>query len=344
MNLEERLEVSERHMSGKDHPMQLERMIIMRSRVNDREIWHDITGMSAIANRSSIFGENNSQASRWLSSIRVLYKFQKQWELTLLDASRYDLSQGEERLGNPYSCKFPERYIPMQNPRSSIVGLEPNRHIIPRRPCADNVAPHRVNIVIRIISGTSDNVEWMLTTKKFNFYHLAWSTNKLLTPCRCRGCYRKTNSKTWKRRETGKKARTGFPTAAVVRGKDISTTWLGGREYTEPDGSKSCAAWAPLKIWRRTGTVGGVKDTSLIVNALPLNPMFMARFTSAAPAPATPGGVDPSRGCSSVSKSKLLLVSLVTGSTSSAPEYLRIAELIPPSKPGTPLLGFARIQ
>ena len=42
-----------------------------------------------------------------------------------------------------------------------------------------------------------------------------------------------------------------------------------GRGMTLPEGSRSCAACAPLRIWSNTGTLGGVKVASLMKKLVP---------------------------------------------------------------------------
>jgi hypothetical protein len=49
---------------------------------------------------------------------------------------------------------------------------------------------------------------------------------------------------------------TGAPGAPP--GIEISMTLFGGKLYTLPAGRSSCAVFAPLRIWRRTGAVGGM--------------------------------------------------------------------------------------
>jgi len=68
------------------------------------------------------------------------------------------------------------------------------------------------------------------------------------------------------------------------------------------------------------------------------------KFTSAAPGVGIPGTRVSLRGWRFVSRSGLVGVDVVSGSRAGAPEYLRIAEFMPPAKPVGPILGFARIQ
>ena len=42
-----------------------------------------------------------------------------------------------------------------------------------------------------------------------------------------------------------------------------------GRVYTLPGGRKDCAVRLPLRICRRTGTLGGAKDAPFIKNSVP---------------------------------------------------------------------------
>jgi hypothetical protein len=50
-------------------------------------------------------------------------------------------------------------------------------------------------------------------------------------------------------------------------GIDISMTLFGGKTYTDPEGSNDCAVDAPLRIWRSTGTLGGVKVALLTMKS-----------------------------------------------------------------------------
>ena len=57
-------------------------------------------------------------------------------------------------------------------------------------------------------------------------------------------------------------------------GNDSSIVAFDGRVYTLPLGSKSVALEAPLRIWSKTGTVGGTNVAPLMKNADPLNEKF----------------------------------------------------------------------
>lgn len=46
----------------------------------------------------------------------------------------------------------------------------------------------------------------------------------------------------------------------------ISMTLFAGRLYTEPDGNRLAAEVVPLRIWSRTGTLGGLKGAPFISN------------------------------------------------------------------------------
>ena len=58
----------------------------------------------------------------------------------------------------------------------------------------------------------------------------------------------------------------GWGPPATPAGKLISMVELPGKGKTLPEGRRSVASDAPLKIWRRTGTVGGTKVVPLMVN------------------------------------------------------------------------------
>ena len=68
-------------------------------------------------------------------------------------------------------------------------------------------------------------------------------------PCRWNGC--------------------GVPGAFVVAGMLISIVLCAGRGITLPEGSRSCARCAPLRICRSTGTVGGMNDAMLMKKFVP---------------------------------------------------------------------------
>ena len=57
-------------------------------------------------------------------------------------------------------------------------------------------------------------------------------------------------------------------------GNDNSMVAFEGSVYTLPLGSKSVALEAPLRIWSRTGTVGGTNVAPLMKKAEPLNEKF----------------------------------------------------------------------
>lgn len=98
--------------------------------------------------------------------------------------------------------------------------------------------------------------------------------------------------------------------------------------------------------------VGGTKEKLLTENfwATVSSEMTKFRLTSAAPGIGIPGARGLKRGWRFVSSIGLVdatcgvVGSGVMGSKMGAAIYLRIAELIPPSKPVLPLLGLARIQ
>ena len=48
-------------------------------------------------------------------------------------------------------------------------------------------------------------------------------------------------------------------------GMETSITLLGGSVYTEPLGKSDLASCAPLRIWRRTGVLGGWKTAPFTV-------------------------------------------------------------------------------
>ena len=55
-----------------------------------------------------------------------------------------------------------------------------------------------------------------------------------------------------------------MPGALLVEGNESSMAALGGRVYTLPAGSISCAVAAPLMICRSTGALGGAKVALLM--------------------------------------------------------------------------------
>lgn len=70
------------------------------------------------------------------------------------------------------------------------------------------------------------------------------------TPCKWKGC--------------------GAPGAFVaVMGNEISIVELDGSAKRLPLGRRSAAEVVPLRIWRRTGTVGDTKETSLMKKLVP---------------------------------------------------------------------------
>ena len=133
-------------------------------------------------------------------------------------------------------------------------------------------------------------------------------------------------------------------------GREISITLFGGSGYIEPFGSKSCPERAPLRIWSNTGVEGGIHETPFILyrNELALTSWKKFKTTSAPPGQGKPGAVFPGpNGLKSVSRrGRIERAMSVSGSRSGAPTYLRIAELIPPSKPVGPrgALGSALTQ
>ena len=87
-----------------------------------------------------------------------------------------------------------------------------------------------------------------------------------------------------------------------------------------PAGSSSWAVRAPLRIWRRTGTVGGRKPfTPFMVkrSSVTLNEMAILIATSAGAEP--PGAPGYSVGCRFVSSMGLDNVDVVVGSAIEAP-------------------------
>ena len=113
-----------------------------------------------------------------------------------------------------------------------------------------------------------------------------------------------------------------------------------------PGGSNSCAVFAPLRICKSTGTVGGTNDAPLMVNlkAVVSRAMFKFKLTSAPPGIGFPGAPGFWSGDRLVSFNGLTLVLWLVGSAMGAPAYRRIAEFTPFANPVMPMLGFALIQ
>ena len=70
-----------------------------------------------------------------------------------------------------------------------------------------------------------------------------------LTPCKWKGC--------------------GVPGAFTDAGSVISILLRAGSGMTLPEGRRSCARCAPLRIWSSTGTVGGANDALLMKKFVP---------------------------------------------------------------------------
>ena len=99
-----------------------------------------------------------------------------------------------------------------------------------------------------------------------------------------------------------------------------SITELGGKTKILSGGSSCWAVRAPLRIWRRTGTVGGRKPVLPLMvktRSVTLNPMSILIATSGGPDP--PGAPGFSSGCKFVSCSRLDNVEVVLGSATGAP-------------------------
>ena len=125
-----------------------------------------------------------------------------------------------------------------------------------------------------------------------------------------------------------------------------STDLLGGNTKILPEGSNSCAVFAPLRICKSTGTVGGTNDT-LLMKYLGSELKVMLRFTlmSAPPEKCFPGAPGFWSGDKLVSFNGLtLVVWFVVGSAMRAPAYRKMAEFSAFVNPVVPLLGFALIQ
>jgi len=118
-------------------------------------------------------------------------------------------------------------------------------------------------------------------------------------------------------------------------GMDISMILLGGRTYTDPGGINACGVIAPLMICCNTGTVGGMNFALLTLKSRVAKENWTSRLilTSAAPRLPTPGAAGFARGTMLVSDSDIATIETVVGSATVAPEYLRIAEFVPPAKP-----------
>ncbi len=143
--------------------------------------------------------------------------------------------------------------IPVQEPRPGVIRPEADGNIITSVPRVDDVAPNGVLIVVCRTTSAPDYIKYVLGISENEFQAQSWWRDS--------------------RREDETDARIdehGFitwlskkeiltPPPAAPPGIEISIVAFDGREYMEPEGRRSFAFWAPLKIWRSTGVVGGVK-------------------------------------------------------------------------------------
>lgn len=123
----------------------------------------------------------------------------------------------------------------MHNPRPSVVGFESDDNVIIGAVAGvDYIATDRILVVISGASGTPDDGESM-SMKMDRVLEVRSESNH---------------------QSEQREILTGAPSEPP--GMVISITLLGGKVYTDPFGMRSCAVCAPLRIWRRTGTVGGL--------------------------------------------------------------------------------------
>ena len=122
----------------------------------------------------------------------------------------------------------------MHNPRPRVVGFKSYNNKIINITGIDYVAADWILVIINGASGTADDREGM-----------SMKVDRVLTIFCEYNCWSKQ-----------REVLTGA--AAVPPGMVISMTLFGGKVYTDPFGKSSCDVRAPLRIWRRTGTVGGV--------------------------------------------------------------------------------------
>jgi hypothetical protein len=132
----------------------------------------------------------------------------------------------------------------MEEPRTRIVSKEPDCDVIASIADAHNIPNDGVIEVVRGVASATDHMEIV-----------SMQMNRVLSG----SSIQDRHTCTYNPRKL-----TGPPTAPP--GIVSSTLLFGSRPYMLPGGRSSDAVLAPLRIWRRTGTVGGLKGVPFISN------------------------------------------------------------------------------